>query len=125
MFIGKNIKSLRKEKKLTQKEFAEVLGMKSNTIIGKYEDGKVIPPVEVLEKIAEQFGVDLQDLMFTNLETGEKVENKKVDQDRMQRLIAKELDRLEALERKIKANGQIMDTIRKIDPDLAKAIEES
>ena len=124
MFIKKNIKLLRENGKLTQKEFADILGLKSHTIIGKYEKGEISPPLEMLTKIAEHFGVDLQDLMFTNLETGEKVENKKGDQDRMQRLIAKELDRLEALEQKIKANGQIMDTIRKIDPDLAKALEE-
>lgn len=125
MFIGKNIKFLRKNGKLTQKELSVVLGMKSNTIIGKYEDDKVKPGVEILEKIAEHFGVNLQDLMFTNLETGEKVDNRGVEKDRMTRLLEKELDRLEALEAKIKRNKQIMEQIRKIDPDLAEAIEQT
>lgn len=125
MFIGKNIKFLRKNAKFTQKELSTVLGMKSNTIIGKYEENKVKPGVEVLEKIAAHFGVDLQDLMFTDLETGQKVEGRVVEKDRVTRLLEKELDRLEELEQKIKANKRIMDEIRRIDPDLAKAIEQT
>lgn len=125
MFIGKNIKFLRKNAKLTQKELSTVLGMKSNTIIGKYEENKVKPGVEVLEKIAAHFGVDLQDLMFIDLETGQKVEGRVVEKDRVTRLLEKELDRLEELEQKIKANKRIMDEIRRIDPDLAKAIEQT
>jgi hypothetical protein len=63
--------------------------------------------------------------MFTNLETGENVDSRAVVKDRVTRLLEKELDRLEALEGKIKANKQIMDQIRKIDPDLAKDIEQT
>jgi transcriptional regulator with XRE-family HTH domain len=126
MYLRKNIKFLRESTGKTQKDLSDAIGMKSHQIIGKYETGKATPPIDVLEEIAKYFGVDLQSLMFGNLETGEKVEvNQVVDKNRMQRLLEKELDRLEALEQKIKANGQIMETIRKIDPDLAKAIEES
>lgn len=62
--------------------------------------------------------------MFTNLEAGEKAEGRAVGEDRVTRLLEKELDRLEALEAKIKANKEVMNTIRKIDPDLAKDLEE-
>lgn len=123
MYLSKNIKHLRKVSKLTQKEFAESIGLKSATIIGKYEDGQVVTPMEVLMKISDKYGVDLQSLMFTNLETGEKAEGRVVEKDRVTRLLEKELDRLEALEGKIKKNKAIMDTIRKIDPDLAKDLE--
>ena len=78
-----------------------------------------------MAKISEHFRVDLQSLMFTNLETGENVDSRAVVKDRVTRLLEKELDRLEALEGKIKANKQIMDQIRKIDPDLAKDIEQT
>jgi transcriptional regulator with XRE-family HTH domain len=126
MYLRKNIKFLRESTGKTQKDLSDAIGMKSHQIIGKYETGKATPPIDVLEEIAKYFGVDLQSLMFGNLETGEKAAmNQAGDKNRMQRLLEKELDRLEALEQKIKANGQIMDTIRKIDPDLAKAIEES
>lgn len=124
MYLRKNIKFLRESSGKTQKDLSDAIGMKSHQIIGKYETGKATPPLDVIEEIAKYFGIDLQSLMFTNLENGEKVEVNQVgDQSRVQRLIEKELDRLEAMERKIKANGQIMDEIRKIDPDLAKAID--
>lgn len=124
MFLGKNIKYLRKVKKLTQKDIADVLEV-THQMVSHYESGSTSPQVDVVQKIANFLGVELKDLMFTNLETGEKAEGRVVEKDRVTRLLEKELDRLEALEGKIKANKQIMDQIRKIDPDLAKDIEQT
>lgn len=124
MYLKKNIKYLRESSGKTQKDLSDAIGMKSHQIIGKYETGKAKPPLDVIEKIAAFFGVELQDLMFTNLQTGEKADSRVVEKDRVTRLLEKELDRLEALEAKIKANKEVMNTIRKIDPDLARDLEE-
>ena len=123
MYLKKNIKYLRESSGKTQKDLSDAIGMKSHQIVGKYETGKAMPPLDVIEKIAAFFGVELQALMFTNLEIGEKADGRVVEKDRVTRLLEKELDRLEALEAKIKGNKEVMNTIRKIDPDLAKDLE--
>lgn len=53
--IGTNIKNFRKEKNLTQKELAVLVG-KTESSIQKYEAGKVEIPTSVLHCIAEKLG---------------------------------------------------------------------
>ena len=62
MEIGKNIKKYRKLNKLTQKDLAEKIGRNIRTIRG-YELGDVIPPLNVIEKMAEVFNVRSIDLI--------------------------------------------------------------
>lgn len=56
--IGKKIKILRKEKRLTQQELADGLGIKRATI-SNYEIDRRTPHMSELQRIAEFFGVGL------------------------------------------------------------------
>lgn len=56
MSIAERIKTIRKEKGLTQKQLAELSGLLEPTI-RKYESGKVQPKSENLNKIANALGV--------------------------------------------------------------------
>lgn len=51
MGVGENIKRIRKEKKLTQKQLGERLGV-SQAAIGQFENGKSSPRLETIKKIA-------------------------------------------------------------------------
>ncbi|MCE5222058.1 MAG: helix-turn-helix domain-containing protein [Clostridium sp.] len=62
MSIGDNIKKIRKNNKLTQKEFANKIEV-SEVSIRKYESGQRNPSLEVLTKIAQRFDVNLSELM--------------------------------------------------------------
>ena len=52
MAIGDRIKTLRQEKKLTQKDLAALVGL-TYVQIGRYEKQKSSPSSEVLQKLAE------------------------------------------------------------------------
>lgn len=56
--IGNVLKSLRVREDLTQEELAKVLNM-TRSSIGMYEQGKRIPPPDVLEVFADFFNVDM------------------------------------------------------------------
>ncbi len=56
MSVAERIKTIRKEKGLTQKQLAELTGLLEPTI-RKYESGKVQPKSENLNKIANALGV--------------------------------------------------------------------
>ena len=58
--IGENIKRLRREKKLTQKQLGELCGI-NEANIRKYESGKQIPRLATIEKIAAGLEVDVVD----------------------------------------------------------------
>ncbi len=60
--LGEKIKKYREEKKMTQVEVAEVLGVKPATI-SKYEAGTLEPNIESLKKLAELFGVSADELL--------------------------------------------------------------
>lgn len=56
--LGQNIKQLRLEKNITQKELASLIGV-SQRLISNYENDSAIPTVENLIKIADIFKVSL------------------------------------------------------------------
>ena len=60
--LGEKIKKYREEKKMTQVEVADVLGVKPATI-SKYEAGTLEPNIQSLKKLAELFGVSVDELL--------------------------------------------------------------
>ncbi|MBQ7444330.1 MAG: helix-turn-helix domain-containing protein [Clostridia bacterium] len=72
MTIGENIHRLRTERCLTQEELAAALFVSSD-LVSKWELNKRRPGYDMLRKIADHFGVSLddivssRDLMYTNL----------------------------------------------------------
>ena len=68
--IGERIKALRKQKKISQKDLAEKLGITSNTLY-RYEHGDISISLEMLHKIAEAL-----DMSFLELVDGISIEYK-------------------------------------------------
>ena len=58
MGIGHTLKKIREKNGLTQEQFADKIGIKRTTYIS-YESSKTSPGFELIEKIAEVFGVSL------------------------------------------------------------------
>lgn len=63
--IGEKIKTLRKERKLTQKELAHKIGVTAPTVT-KYENGQLEPNIEVLNRIANTFNMPISALIEDN-----------------------------------------------------------
>ena len=59
--IGENIKRIRKEKGYSQKQLAEKLGTTPQNL-AQYENGKRIPKIETLDKIASALDVFIADI---------------------------------------------------------------
>ena len=62
MNIGNKIKQYRENKKMTQKEIAEILGVEPATI-SKYESGMIEPRIESLKKLSNIFEITLDELV--------------------------------------------------------------
>ncbi|MBQ3305097.1 MAG: helix-turn-helix transcriptional regulator [Clostridia bacterium] len=73
------IRELRKEKNLTQAEFARSIGIGVSTV-GTYESGRAKPSAAVLAKIREVYGVDLGDKKPTAAQRFKKRTAKKPDE---------------------------------------------
>ena len=63
MSIKENLKMLRKAKGLKQTDLAKIIDKQPLTI-SRYETGQISPPLSVLEKLAELYGVTTQNLML-------------------------------------------------------------
>ena len=72
--IGSIIKSIRVNNNLTQKEFADTLGV-TYQAVSKWENGKNLPDIAILKEISEKFNIDINELLDTKVE---KKNNKKV-----------------------------------------------
>ncbi len=59
---GKFISLLRKEKELTQKQFANILGV-TDKAVSRWETGKNYPDIELLEVISKTFNVTISELL--------------------------------------------------------------
>lgn len=60
--LGKKIKIYRENKKMTQTEIAEILGVKPATI-SKYESNTLEPNIESIKKLAEIFEISIDELL--------------------------------------------------------------
>ena len=69
MGFKENLKSIRKEKKLSQKALGELIGKKEITI-RNYESGKITPPIKVIEEIAEKLDIPLSRILGTKTKEG-------------------------------------------------------
>lgn len=73
--IGETIKRLRKEREITQEEFAEVLGVSCQSV-SRWENNSCYPDIELIPVIAAFFGISTDKLMGVD----EATEKKAVDQ---------------------------------------------
>lgn len=60
--VGKFIKKLRKSNHLTQKDLAEKLGV-TYQAVSKWENGKNMPDVVILQEISKLFSVDIDEIL--------------------------------------------------------------
>ena len=68
MFLGKNLRYLRRDKGLTQQDLSEKLNIK-RTMISAYEDGRSEPKLTSLITLSDIFAVKVDDLINWDLET--------------------------------------------------------
>jgi len=66
MALSENIKYLRKQKGITQEQFAQQVGIK-RSLIGSYEEGRAEPKLQTLSVIAEVFGISTDQLINDDL----------------------------------------------------------
>ena len=60
--IGKFIAALRKEKKLTQEQLAEKLGVNHRSV-SRWENGRCMPDLSILENLSEELGIGVSELL--------------------------------------------------------------
>lgn len=68
MYLAKNIRYLRRKAEMSQDTLAELLGYKSYTTIQKWESGINEPPIGTVQKIANLFRVELDDMVKVDME---------------------------------------------------------
>ena len=62
MELNNNIKKLRQLSSLSQKEFADILGIRSN-VLSNWEQGIAKPDIQVILQIADYFGIPVVELV--------------------------------------------------------------
>ncbi|WP_317294088.1 helix-turn-helix transcriptional regulator [Ligilactobacillus saerimneri] len=72
--LGNNIKELRKSKRMTQKDLAEVMNVSQQTI-GAWETERAVPGADTLNDLADYFGVTTDYLLGRPEEKKEKDSN--------------------------------------------------
>lgn len=67
---GKTIKELREKRKITQKELAEKINVSDKTV-SKWETGKGLPDVAIIEELARALGTSITELLTGDLRENE------------------------------------------------------
>ena len=73
--IGSFIAKCRKEKKMTQSELAEKLGVTDKSI-GNWENGRNMPDLSLFKSLCDELGITINDLL-----SGEKISNDKFEEN--------------------------------------------
>ena len=69
--IGNTIKNIRTKNNLTQKEFADSLGV-TYQAVSKWENGKNLPDISIMKDISKKYNIDINELLETEEETKNK-----------------------------------------------------
>ena len=69
VFKNKKLKELRKDAGFTQLQFAEKIGV-ARTTYAEYEQGKIQPPIDKIQRICRIFSINMSDLMEVTNDTG-------------------------------------------------------
>lgn len=77
--MGRILARLRKDQGLTQQQLAEELGVTGKTI-SRWETGAYLPPIDILQSIAERYGITVDQLL--NGRDGQPAEKKSTVQTR-------------------------------------------
>ena len=113
MTVGENIKKIRKEKGLTQKELGKLCGM-SEAQIGQYENGLRNPKMETLEKIANALDISYFEL-FDISETTKESNIQKITLNVEIKNIDEETKKAEKLIELLKEAKSLADDLASID----------
>lgn len=104
--LSEKLRELRKKCRLTQAQLAEKLSLSPSTI-GMYEQGRRLPDIETLQKIAEFFGVSLE--FFLTKEDNNKNNQKYFEKQKdVARIMEDLLVELENSKEIIVFNGKIL-----------------
>ena len=106
--FSKRLKSLRKDKRLTQKQLGELLFI-DDTSISKYENEKAMPENELLQRIADFFGVSVDYLLGRTEE--QKPSTNKINMKKEVETIAAHLEGKEITPKKMKLLKSYIDTL--------------
>ncbi len=60
--VGAYLAELRKENNMTQEQLGEQLGV-TNKTISRWETGTYLPPVDILEKISDMYGITINEII--------------------------------------------------------------
>ncbi|MEG1958167.1 MAG: helix-turn-helix domain-containing protein, partial [Lachnospiraceae bacterium] len=60
--IGEFLKTLRKEKGLTQEQFAEIVNV-SNRTVSRWENGNNMPDLDVLIQLSDYYKIELREIL--------------------------------------------------------------
>lgn len=95
--IGLKISSYRKEKGLTQKELAQHLDVTDKTV-SKWETGVNFPDVAILEKLAEELGTTVLELLDLHTSSSDEIVKSMAEISEEQRKMAIERERISKTE---------------------------
>lgn len=87
--LGDRLKKLRVQAGLTQRVFADALSV-SSSAVSKWENGKNEPDTEMLLKIAEYYGISIEELLTGELKKSEFIDDK-VDSEKEESSRKKEI----------------------------------
>ena len=93
--IGKFIFELRKEKKMTQQELADKIGV-TDRAISKWENGRGMPDLSLMKPLCEILGITLNELI-----SGERIEKKEIQKKSEENILKTILNLLMRMKLKI------------------------
>jgi transcriptional regulator with XRE-family HTH domain len=117
-----NLRILRKERKLTQEFISKLINVDRSNV-ANYENGRILPPLNSLIKIADYFGISLDQLIFGRDNKREQSADKELMAENTALMDAqlKFLEKIDALEKENKLLKQYNKALKEYNDFLENA----
>lgn len=107
--FSSRLKYYRKDNKKTQEDMAKFLGIQRSTY-GEYERGKIMPPMDKIQKLADYFNVSVDYLLGnTNFETHDERKEAATDVDDISKNLKTMIEKLQKEQHALTFDGELLD----------------
>ena len=96
LYIGENVKRLRKIKNITQEKLAEHMHI-STAAVSKWERNETLPDISMIIPLASYFGVSTDELLGLDAAKNEETINQYIDEANRLAALGKEFERFDLI----------------------------
>ena len=124
VLVGKRIEKIRKSKQLSLEDFGETYFGTSKSTVHNWENGRNLPNIERLHKIAEIGNITYNELLYGTTEEQQQIQNEIELYRKVRDVAYNYLKDINSFEKHLKETSGMLDLLQEIEDKIYEALDK-